>query len=86
MTIHTVQKGDTLWKISKMHGISLEALIAANPQITNPDKIDVGMAINVPGGSLAPAVPEMQAPAPTTPIRGRPRSLVTVRSPRRAGC
>jgi len=68
LKIHTVQKGDTLWKISKMHGISLESLIAANPQITNPDKIDVGMPINVPGMGSAPAAPIMQAPAPTTPV------------------
>lgn len=70
MKIHTVQKGDTLWKISKMHGISLESLIAANPQITNPDKIDVGMPINVPvnGVNGAPAAPIMQAPLPTTPV------------------
>ena len=62
MKVHTVQKGDTLWKISKMHGISLEALIAANPQIPNPDQIDVGMQVNVPSGSTAAPVP---APEPT---------------------
>ena len=34
MIRHTVQKGDSLWKIAKMHDVSLEALIAANPQLT----------------------------------------------------
>lgn len=63
MKVHTVQKGDTLWKISKLHGISLEELIAANPQIPNPDQIDVGMQVNIPDGANA-------APAPTSPGLG----------------
>ena len=57
MKVHTVQKGDTLWKISKLNGISLEALIAANPQIPNPDHIDVGMQVNIPDGNTANPAP-----------------------------
>ncbi|MGB8954645.1 MAG: LysM domain-containing protein, partial [Tumebacillaceae bacterium] len=63
MKVHSVQKGDTLWKISKLNGISLEALIAANPQIPNPDQIDVGMQVNIPDGTPA-------APAPASPGMG----------------
>ena len=45
---YTVQRGDTLWLIAKRFGISLNDLIAANPQITNPDRINVGDVINIP--------------------------------------
>ncbi|GAX91482.1 SafA/ExsA family spore coat assembly protein [Effusibacillus lacus] len=48
MKVHNVQKGDTLWKIAKMYGVPLAQVIAANPQIADPDKIDVGMKVNVP--------------------------------------
>ncbi|MGI5892548.1 MAG: SafA/ExsA family spore coat assembly protein [Bacillota bacterium] len=48
MLIHTVQKGDTLWQISKQYQISLDALIAANPQIMDPNKIMPGMQIYIP--------------------------------------
>lgn len=50
MQIHTVQKGDTLWKIAKMYGVDFEELKAANPQLSNPDLIMPGMKITIPGG------------------------------------
>jgi spore coat assembly protein SafA len=50
LRVHVVQKGDTMWLIAKKYGISLESLIAANPQIPDPNRIDVGMKINIPGG------------------------------------
>lgn len=49
MQIHTVQKGDTLWKIAKMYGVDFEELKAANPQLANPDLIMPGMKIIIPG-------------------------------------
>ncbi|MEG1537057.1 MAG: LysM peptidoglycan-binding domain-containing protein [Clostridiales bacterium] len=48
MLIHTVRKGDTLWQIAKVHNISLDALIAANPQIPDPNYIMIGTLVNVP--------------------------------------
>jgi spore coat assembly protein SafA len=61
---HNVQKGDSLWKISKAYGVSLESLIAANPQIPNPDKIDVGMQVMIPSGGTMPAPGVMPLPTP----------------------
>ena len=45
---YIVQKGDTLFLIAKRFGVSLEELIAANPQIKNPDLIFPGDVIFIP--------------------------------------
>jgi len=46
---YTIKKGDTLLKIAKKHGITLEQLLAANKAtIKNADKIKVGQAIIIP--------------------------------------
>lgn len=54
---YSVQKGDTLSGIASRHGVSLSALIAANPQISNPNLIYPGQQIKLPGqaGSAAAA-------------------------------
>jgi len=43
-----VKKGDTLFEIAKKYGVDLDALIAANPQIADPNVIDVGMKVKIP--------------------------------------
>lgn len=50
---YTVKPGDTLSKIAMRNGISLAQLLQANPQITNPNNIKVGDAINVPNAEVA---------------------------------
>lgn len=45
---YKVKKGDTLSKIAKAHKITLKKLIAANPQIKNPDLIHPGDIITIP--------------------------------------
>jgi LysM repeat protein len=47
-TAYTVQSGDTLSSIADQLGVSLSALEAANPQITDPDSINVGELVNIP--------------------------------------
>jgi spore coat assembly protein SafA len=47
---YTVKSGDTLWDIAKNNGVPLNKLIAANPQIANPNLIYPGDKINVPSG------------------------------------
>lgn len=51
---YTVQRGDTLWEIARDHGVSLQALIQANPQIANPDLIYPDQAITLPEGAAQP--------------------------------
>lgn len=42
---YTATKGDTLWRIAAKNGISLKRILAANPNIKNPDRIQVGQKI-----------------------------------------
>ena len=53
MNVYVVQQGDTLWKIAQRFGVSLDSLIAANPQLSNPNMLAVGQQINVPAGGVA---------------------------------
>ena len=46
--VYTVKKGDTLWEIARRYGVSLTALIAANPQIKNPNLIYPGNRVQIP--------------------------------------
>ncbi|NMA91879.1 MAG: SafA/ExsA family spore coat assembly protein [Firmicutes bacterium] len=57
---YTVQPGDTMYFIAKRYGVSLDALIAANPQIANPNLIFPGDVLCVPG-----------PPVPKPPHKGR---------------
>ena len=45
----TVKSGDTLSAIAERAGVTLDELKAANPNITDINKIDVGQTINIPG-------------------------------------
>src|SRR5215213_8639650 len=54
---YKVQPSDTLSKIAKRNGISLAQLLKANPQISNPDKIQVGQLINLPDTSTETTQP-----------------------------
>jgi LysM repeat protein len=49
---YTIKPGDTLSKIAKQLGVSLEDIIRVNPQITNPNLIKVGQTINIPSTSV----------------------------------
>lgn len=45
---YIVVAGDTMYKIAERFNISLSSLIKANPQITNPNIIEIGEVINIP--------------------------------------
>ncbi|MBX6377448.1 MAG: LysM peptidoglycan-binding domain-containing protein [Clostridia bacterium] len=64
--LYSVRPGDTLFVLARRFGVSVEAILAANPQITDPDRLAIGQTICIPG-----------APAPTVCPRG---FFYTVRS------
>ncbi len=51
---YTVKQGDSMWLIAQRYGVSLDALIRANPQISNPNNIKPGQIVCVPTGSPTP--------------------------------
>jgi LysM repeat protein len=46
--LYTIKKNETLSKIATAHGITLDELLAANPQIKNPNQIREGQQITIP--------------------------------------
>lgn len=46
--IYTVRPGDTLGAIAQRFGVSVQQILAVNPQITNPNVIFIGQPICIP--------------------------------------
>lgn len=59
MATYTVMSGDTMWQIATKHGVSLNSLMAANPQITNSALIHPGETINIPSATTSPSTPNV---------------------------
>ncbi|MGD6871825.1 SafA/ExsA family spore coat assembly protein [Sutcliffiella horikoshii] len=47
-TTHTVQSGDTMWKIAVKYQVGVSELITANSTLKNPDLIYPGQKITIP--------------------------------------
>ncbi|PZE19685.1 CAP domain-containing protein [Paenibacillus xerothermodurans] len=60
----TVSGNDTIWKIAQQHGIDLNSLVSANPQVANPNVIWPGMKLQLPAQAPAQAPTKAAAPAP----------------------
>lgn len=65
---YTVVQGDSMFSIAQRFGVSLDALIAANPRITNPKLIFPGDVLCVPQKipPPPPPPPEKECPCPVT--------------------
>lgn len=62
---YVMQPGDTLFRVTQQCGVSLQALLDANPAIEDINDIAVGTAIAIPGGpGAAPQPPADAAPPP----------------------
>ena len=44
---HTVAAGDTLWAIAQRYGVTMGEILVWNPQIKNPNVIQVGLTLRV---------------------------------------
>ena len=66
--IHTVEAGQTLWRIAREYGVDLEDLARANG-ITDPDVLAVGQVLFVPGATTARQVLPYPAPFAAGPPR-----------------
>lgn len=51
-TTYIVKKGDTLWRISKIHGVSVDAIVKAN-HIANSGDLKVGQKLIIPTSGKA---------------------------------
>lgn len=51
---YTVKRGDTLSEIARVQGTTVEAILEANPDITNPDLILEGQKLNMPPTATSP--------------------------------
>ncbi len=63
---HIVQRGEYLSVIAQNYGTTVQAILTANPQITNPNLIFAGQTIFVPFGTQPPPPPP--PPPPPTPV------------------
>lgn len=50
---HTVAPGDTMWKLAVRYQVGTGEIIAANPQVENPNLIYPGQVLNIPQVSQA---------------------------------
>jgi LysM repeat protein len=57
--VYRLQKGETLFKVSKKYNVPVEALIRANPRL-NPNKLSAGTPIHIPEKRDSYQVPEVK--------------------------
>lgn len=70
MNYHIIQKGESLWTIAQKYDVSLAELLAANPQISDPNNIGVGTKIFLlddDGANMRPPMRPMPQPMPHNP-------------------
>lgn len=54
--VHTVSRGDTMWKISVWYQVGLSEIIGANPHIKNPALIYPGQRLTIPDLNAAKSI------------------------------
>ncbi len=74
---YIVQPGDTLWRISRQFGTTVDSIVQAN-NIANPNFIYVGQVLEIPGaGTPVPVTPAPTAPPGATPVPTQPPTTQT---------
>ena len=70
---HRVQPGETLWRIARTYGVTVEQLQRANG-LSDPTQLEVGMRLFVPGADRELTVPPPGAPQARVESRAGHRS------------
>ncbi len=94
MKIHIVKKGDNLWIIAQKYNVDMQYIIEANPQIKNPDKLEIGKKIIIPQGHMSkekikypvpqkpyPKKEPIESPESPEPPKAPPKRPVPMESP-----
>lgn len=78
---YTIRRGDTLGKVAARFGVALNALLAANPQIENPNLIEIGWGLVIPGRGepSPPSEPDPDTQVTISPTSGPPGTEVRMR-------
>ncbi|HYI63538.1 MAG TPA: LysM peptidoglycan-binding domain-containing protein [Allosphingosinicella sp.] len=72
-------RGDTLYSLARWAGVSVPALLTANPGI-NPRKIEIGDPVRLPAGAVSPGAARARERGPAASV---PRHAPTAAPPRR---
>lgn len=73
---HSVKSGETLYSISRVYGVSIEAILAANPDLSDITSIPVGIILKIPsvaidkGQNVSQVVPQTPPVSPTEEVTG----------------
>ncbi len=86
---HRVEKGQTLYRISKAYGLTVDELMEANG-LEDPRELKAGEELWIPGAPVARPVPDADSPEPAPPDRpvaapDRPRPAKPVKVGRAGG-
>jgi len=73
-TPYTAKEGDTFWLLSRQHGIPLQTLMDANPNV-NPLNIYAGLKLSIPE---AATLKTLAAPAASVAKQAAPSSITTM--------
>jgi murein DD-endopeptidase MepM/ murein hydrolase activator NlpD len=68
MVTHKVERGQTLYRIAKAYGLSVEELMDAN-HLGDPRELKAGETLIIPGAKEQRPVPGFDAPEPEPPAR-----------------
>jgi murein DD-endopeptidase MepM/ murein hydrolase activator NlpD len=75
LVTHRVEKGQTLYRISRAYGLTVEELMDAN-RIDDPRELKAGELLYVPGAKERRPVPEYDAPEPEAAPRPADKLVV----------
>ena len=73
VVFHTIQAGETLYKLSVKHGVSVERICRANPGLSVKN-FRVGQVIAIPPKAMASSEVKAQVPAEAPQVQAAPKS------------